>query len=462
MIEEVGFRVASFIRSTFGPIYGKRILAVIGRGNNGADAKAAAKYLRRFGAVVEEVRFSWDDAPISGEGYDLLVDGIFGTGISRPLQGKLIDAHEAKVVSIDLPSGVNLLIEDQEENCVRADVTLIIGALKLGQLGQAVIEKMGEAYLWHFDDLDSSHGNNLLFEASDIVFRREVMDEHKWKRAMHVVGGSKATLGAALLAGVAGFMAGAGLVRVSGNFERPDVLQAAYPELIVGDEAAFERDLATINRFKALVVGPGLGDRSENLLKAVLRSYSGPIVIDADGINAISTSKDLQVQVKSYEGPILLTPHGGEVSRLFGGLDLEVNEESIRSFVEDFGVDLLLKGFPTRIYSSDGRTIFVAANRSNLSVAGSGDVLSGILGSFIARDGYSLDAVASATYIHGLTGGRGVTNPISMIDALPKLVDSIPSLSSRRVTLPGNFKPIVYRGPLVEMKDSALSWRLPW
>ena len=254
VIEEVGFRVASFIRSTFGPIYGKRILAVIGRGNNGADAKAAAKYLRRFGAVVEEVRFSWDDAPISGEGYDLLVDGIFGTGISRPLQGKLIDAHEAKVVSIDLPSGVNLLIEDQEENCVRADVTLIIGALKLGQLGQAVIEKMGEAYLWHFDDLDSSHGNNLLFEASDIVFRREVMDEHKWKRAMHVVGGSKATLGAALLAGVAGFMAGAGLVRVSGNFERPDVLQAAYPELIVGDEAAFERDIGS---FKQKVVAMG-------------------------------------------------------------------------------------------------------------------------------------------------------------------------------------------------------------
>ncbi len=462
VIDEVGFRVASFIRSTLGPIYGLKILVLIGKGNNGADAAATARNLRQFGARVDEVNFSWSDAPYSGVGYDLIVDGIFGTGISRPLQGSLIESGIAKVISIDLPSGVNLAKLDQDGYCVRADVTLVIGALKEGQLSGGVIDCMGEAYLWQFDDFDDLACRSFVFDSTDIVFRKDALDEHKWKRSLHVVGGSKTTLGAAVLAGSAALRSGAGLVRVSGNFERPELIQAAHPELIVGDEATFERDIESIDRFGCVVVGPGLGDRSERLLDLILNNYSGPVVVDADGINAVASSKSLQVTLRKYAGPILLTPHSGELDRLFVGLGLEISYEAIVKFTEEFGVDLLLKGFPTRIFSSDGRVLYVTSNRSNLSVAGSGDVLSGIIGAFVTRNGYSLETVATATYIHGLSGGRGVTNPISMIDSLSSLVDLSQDRSREKVSLPGNFKPIVSRGPLLGARDSSLVWRLPW
>lgn len=462
VIDEVGFRVASFMRSTLGPIYGLKILVLVGKGNNGADASATARYLRQFGARVDEVNFNWSDAPYSGVGYDLIVDGIFGTGISRPLQGTLIKSGSAKVISIDLPSGVNLANADQDEYCVRADLTLIIGALKEGQLSGGAIECMGEAYLWQFDEFDDIECRSYVFNSTDIVFRKDCLDEHKWKRSLHVVGGSKTTLGAAVLAGSAALKSGAGLVMVSGDFERPDLIQAAHPELIVGDEASFERDLQSIGRFGCLVVGPGLGDRSERLLDLILNNYGGPVVVDADGINAVANSKVLQATLRKYAGPVLLTPHSGELYRLFAGLGLEPSYGAIVKFTEEFGVDLLLKGFPTRIFSSDGRTLYVTSNRSNLSVAGSGDVLSGIIGSFVTRNGYSLETVASATYIHGLSGGRGVTNPISMIDALSPLVDMVQDLSRNRVFLPGNFIPIVSRGPLLGARDSSLVWRLPW
>ena len=462
VIDDVGFRVASFIRSTLGPIYAKRILAIVGKGNNGADATAAARYLRQFGGVVDEVLFNWDDAPYSGEGYDLIIDGAFGTGISRPLQCKIIEALGAKVVSIDLPSGVDIQRLDQDERSVKADITLVIGSIKEGQLSRGVIERMGETYLWRFDDLGSPNAKSLLFEPFDLHFRDEALDEHKWNRAVHVVAGSKTTIGAGVLAGVASIRAGAGLVRVSGDFDRPDLIQASHPDLIVGDEESFERDLSNIDRYRVVVVGPGLGDRSEHLLELILKNYGGPLVIDADGINGVGRSKVLQSLLKGYGHPVLLTPHSGEASRLFGAMGLDLSETSIGIFAADFGVDLLLKGFPTRIFSRDNQTIYVTSNRPNLSVAGSGDVLSGVVGAFIARNGYSIETVASATYIHGLSGGRGLTNPLSMIDSLPHLIDSIPNMRSKRLKLPGYFRPIVSNGPFVGEEDSILSWRHKW
>ncbi|MDA8196528.1 MAG: NAD(P)H-hydrate dehydratase [Actinomycetota bacterium] len=462
VIDEVGFRVASFVRSTMGPVYGKRILVLMGKGNNGADALAAARYLRQFGASVEEARFNWSDAPYSGTDYDLIIDGVFGTGISRGLQGKVIEASGAKIVSIDIPSGVDLDRVVQDENCVNADVTLIIGALKVGQLNRGTVELMGEAYLWCFDDLNEAKGDQGLFEVSDIVFRGESLSEHKWKRAVHVVAGSQTTIGASLLAGEAALHSGAGLVRVSGNFERPDLLQAAHPGLLVGDEKSFERDISTLSRYGAVVIGPGLGELSGQLLEQVLVNFAGPLVIDADAISAISQSDLLKELLKKYKYPVLLTPHDGEVTRLFTSVGLDLSDASFKSFVSDFGVDLLHKGFPTRIFTSDRRIVYVTSNSSNLSVAGSGDVLSGMIGAFIARNGYSVETVASATYIHGLSGGRSVTNPISMIDSVAGLIEAIPKFRTNAVKLSGGFRPIVSRGPLTSVTDSKLQWSYRW
>lgn len=396
LVSRSGLAVARAALEMLGGAYGRRVNVIAGRGNNGADARDAAARLERRGARVR----LWDlaDAPRRLPSSDLLIDGALGTGYRAERDVTLPKVTGTRVLAVDLPSGLDATTGEASPNALKADVTCVLSALKPGLLlgrGPELAGRLRTADI----GLDAWTVARAAEVRDDDVARwlpERPRHTHKWDRAVMILAGSPGMLGAATLAARGAQRAGAGLVRVG----IPGLDEADLP--VLGEALSFalpegswaDRALADIERFQAAVIGPGLG-RSEGTAAAIRRFVSRcpcPLLVDADALSALG--HDAAKVLASRRAPTLITPHDGEAARLGGDPAAADRFSEARRLSEMLAANVLWKG-PTTVVVGGGLALATCARDSRLATAGTGDVLAGIAGAFMAR-GLSADRAGAA------------------------------------------------------------------
>lgn len=398
LIDRAGAAVARAALDLLGGAYGKRVVVVAGKGNNGADGRAAARRLEARGVRVKVIEAG---TVTTLPPCDLYIDAAFGTGFRGDYDPPETDAL---TLAVDVPTG----------GMVDADVTITFAALKPVHLftdcGHVDVADIG---------LDVSGARAWLIEDDDVAaaLPRRPQDGHKWQTSVFVAAGSPGMMGAPLLVGRGAMRAGAGYVRLGVPGADIAALPAGNEAVAVAlpafgwDEAVLEE----LERCKALVVGPGLGrsDETEKAVRRLVAESPVPVVVDADGLNVLGRHPQA-------EGCVL-TPHDKEFERLHGSAPGPDRLASTRELAEATGATVLLKGSTTVVARPDGMAYFAAAGRPSLATAGTGDVLSGVVGAFLARGLPPLEAAAFAAHVHGAAAGLGYEEGLVAGD-LPELV----------------------------------------
>jgi NAD(P)H-hydrate epimerase len=388
LVAAAGTAVALEAQSILGSCYGARVAVLVGPGLNGDDGRVAATWLRARGAKVDVIDVV--DQPEELRGFALVIDAAFGLGCSRPYNAPNISG-ETLVLAVDLPSGVDADSGAVLGSPMSADVTVALGALKPAHVTGAAAALCGQlrfaglGIVQHFDDG--------LIEDRDLetLVQRDTRD-HKWTHAIQVLAGSTLMPGAADLVVRGALAAGASMIRLS---SRGDVAESVDlpAEVVRSDDPIVER------RARCVVAGPGLGADGVEWLRERLADVSVPVVLDADGLD-----RSLIPRGTANAQRWVLTPHEGEFARLTGEALPENRLEAVRELARATDCVVLLKGATTIISDRDGRVRVVRSGTPTLATAGSGDVLSGVIGATIARGHDPLDAAALGAHLHGRAG----------------------------------------------------------
>jgi NAD(P)H-hydrate epimerase len=426
LVRRAGTAVARQARALMGGAYGRRVTVVAGRGNNGADGRVAAELLAGMGAGTDVIEAADLPAGVALPPADLLIDAAYGTGLQRPYHPPA--PPSCPVLAVDIPSGLSgltgeVLGGDQAgTGALRAAATVTFGAWKPGLLlgqgpalaGAVQVADIGLAHMaeevarcWLVDDDDVAS-----------LLPRRPREGHKWQSAVQVVAGSPGMTGAPWLCSRGAMRAGAGYVRLS----MPGVGPGTMPpgELVhlpVPASGWHEKVMEGLGRVKALVVGPGLGpvthdeqgdsDLPGGEVGQLVASAPVPVVVDADGLNAIATLEGLKKIVDRRQEPTVITPHAGELARLAGAPPGPDHIAAARQAAERSGAIVLLKGPTTVVAKPGGQVLLCAAGGPNLATAGTGDVLSGIIGAFLAQGVPAWEAAALAAHVHGRAASTG-------------------------------------------------------
>ncbi len=422
--------LAAVCAGMLGRVYGRRIVALVGSGSNGGDALYALALLLRRGAGGTAVLLDPDRAhpgglaavraaggrvagpadPADAERAiaraDLVLDGIVGIGGRGGLRaeaGRLADlAHAARaaVVAVDLPSGVDADTGEVAGEAVRADATVTFGCYKPGLLIDPAAGHTGALRL-----IDIGLGPHLPEPDAEALQDADVAallpaptgESDKYRRGVvGIVAGSPRYPGAAVLAVGGAQRGGAGAVRYAGP--AADAVIARHPETLVSAGPP-----SRAGRVQAWAVGPGLGDDAAGRAAvAEVLTADVPVLIDADGLRLAD-----RAAVRARRAPTVLTPHAGEAAALLGAdrADVEARRlEHVRRLADDYRATVLLKG-STTLVAEPGRPVRVnPTGTAWLSTAGSGDVLSGLIGSLLAAGLAARDAASVGAYLHGLAG----------------------------------------------------------
>ena len=426
----------------------KKILCVVGSGNNGGDGAACARilFLRGYKADLyvagSEDHFTADMREqmricrnlgireISGEdigGYDIYVDCIFGIGLSRNVQGHYADVisamnrENAFVISADIPSGIHADTGAVMGCAVKADVTVTMQLKKPGLLlnpgakyaGRVKAAEIGICDRYGLGDGPEIHA--LESQDAELLLPARRSDGNKGSFGkILIIAGSHGMCGASYLGALAALRAGAGMVKIIAPETNREILQTLLPEAILGlysnAESAVRATEEGLSWADAVCLGPGLGktDLSSKIVRHVLASCRLPLVIDADGLNIIAESASFP-EILSEK--ICLTPHLGEMARLTGLSVTSLKDDPIRHalhFAEDTGAVILMKDARTVIACPDGRAFINCSGNSGMATAGSGDVLSGILTALVGRGCAPDIAAPLAAYLHGEAGDRAM------------------------------------------------------
>lgn len=444
-------RAANAFTSEFCRRYSKqnRIIVFAGQGNNGADALAISRLLIDAGYRVETYLFNrymqlsnecelnkqrllsmeniefteviYDFEPPILEKQDIIIDGLFGSGLNRPLTGgfaamvKYINQSESTIVSIDIPSG--LFGEDNQKNdpeaIIRADLTLSFGFPKLSFLLPENAEYVGEwkvlDILLHPEAIANTATSYFQVTENDIasVFHPRNRFSHKgtFGHAL-LIAGSRGKIGAAILAAQACLKSGTGLLTVHVPQRGEQILQTAFPEAMVDldpnqDHFSYVSD---IRPFSAIGIGPGLGKHADSAkaLEHLLQTTEEPVVLDADALNLIAANKNI---LKHVPARSILTPHPKEFDRITG----ESNNSYERLLkAKDFAVNhqvcVVLKGAYTATCTTSGNVYFNSSGNPGMATAGSGDVLTGIILGLLAQGMEPETAAVVGVFLHGTAG----------------------------------------------------------
>ena len=440
------------------------VVVVCGAGNNGGDGLVVARHLallgirartlllgdperlegdaaincRRARAVGCAVESAWPLArPFPQRG--IVVDALFGTGLSRPIQGAAADliehinalreSSELRVVAVDLPSGLDADTGQIMGHAIAADATVTVNAPKIGLALEPGRRLAGEVTVARIGIADSLPGESAGDDADSVrlwtaraaaeKLPERVAAGHKGSFGhVLVVGGSRGMSGAAVLAATAAVRSGAGLVTAGCPASLNDVLEAQCAEVMTAPlpetadyalaEAALEPILALARERDVVAVGPGVGRSPETraLLHALAERVEVPLVIDADGLNAFEGSPEM---LRTRPSATVLTPHPGEAARLLQSGSGEINRDRVgaaRELAAITGAVVLLKGAGTVAASPEGRAILNGTGGPTLATGGSGDVLTGLVAALLAQGVEALEAAALAAYVHGLAGDR--------------------------------------------------------
>ena len=417
LIDRAGRAVARTARQMLGGAYGRVVTVVAGRGNNGADGRTAGAYLAQQGIRVHVVDAA--SRPDALPPSDLVIDAAFGTGY-RPDDCDPWVAPDVPVLSnrgvpsqvlaVDIPSGVDALTGAAGPGVLPADRTVTFQAVKPGLLFAAGAGLAGDVEVVDIG-LDVSGAGQHLVEADDVAtwWAARGVHAHKWHGAVRVIAGSAGMAGAGRLCAAGAARAGAGLVSLSSPGTRP----GARDEVIQHDVA--EADFATevveeLDRFGALVIGPGLGRHDDivSSVRAVIADAAVPVVIDGDGLFATAWSAAGAAPLLRSRGlPTVLTPHDGEYALLTGDPPGDDRVTAARSLAADTQCTVLLKGPTTVVSSPGGDVLVVDRGDQRLATAGSGDVLAGMVGAALAAGVPPLRAAAAAAWLHADAARRG-------------------------------------------------------
>jgi NAD(P)H-hydrate epimerase len=486
-----------------GNLRGKKAQILCGPGNNGGDGAALALELSRLGIKVDVVLFgtvadtkgdartnfeivrrmasfeagssgnkdhrpsalsfvecnsvsAWEELARPRRTYDVLVDALFGTGLSRPLEGLFLQviqhlalsrrarerssAERPFILSIDIPSGLNADSAKPIGDAVQADLTVTFTAPKIANVlppashlnGKLIVANIGSPSV-----LVSAAGTNLFVtEENDVrqwlISTRYTPDSFKNSHGhVLVVAGSRGYTGAAVLCGNAAMKSGAGLVTIATPASAqssvaasvmPEVMTTALAETDRGaiSDEAIDHVMQLASKAAVIAVGPGLSssdERTRRFVYSLVQRRTTPVVIDADALNCLAnySSNGWPADLRgSREAPLILTPHPGEMLRLLGTSDKSILDDSVsvvRDFATKHNLILLLKGARSLIAAPNGRVFINPTGNAGLGTAGSGDTLTGIVAGFVAQslatlhdEADALSATVAALYIGGLAG----------------------------------------------------------
>jgi NAD(P)H-hydrate epimerase len=424
LIERAGAAVARSALAMLGGAYGRRVVVVAGRGNNGADGRAAARRLAARGAGV--VVFEATDAPAVLPRCDLVIDAAYGTGFRGEYQAPELAAPDTPVLAVDITSGISGLTGLASGRVLRARRTVTFAAYKPGLLLADGAELAGDVEVADIGlDVSGSGAHLVDPEAVGSWLPRRRRDAHKWTSAVWLVAGSPGMTGAARLASGAALRAGAGYVRLS--TPGAGVAVDAPVEAVVAPlpERGWAAELIDgAGRFSALAVGPGLGrsphHRAE--LAQLLAAVAMPVVVDGDGLAALAEAGWASTRARPAGAEAILTPHDGEFSALTGAPPEADRFSAVRALAADSGAVVLLKGPTTLVAHPDGRILASASGDARLASAGSGDVLTGVVAALLAGGLDPFRAAAAGAFLHGVAGGLALPSGMvagDLIDHLP-------------------------------------------
>lgn len=425
LIARAGAAVARAARTMLGGTYGRTVDIVCGPGNNGADGRVAAARL-----AADGMRVRLHDAaccPAWLVDGDLVIDAAYGTGFRGAWEPP--EVGDVAVLAVDIASGVDAATGTISGPCLRATRTVSFAAAKPGHFfgaGRMLTGSLSVADI----GLDVSAATIAVVEGSDVAdwLPRRRPDAHKWSHAVRIVAGSPGMTGAATLVATAAQRSGAGIVHLS----CPGVDSGAPLEAVGRRLPAHEwagEVLADLHRFDALVIGPGLGrdDRMVPSAAGLIADAAVPVVIDGDGLFALAWNADGAPAVLRDRGrDTVLTPHDGEFALLTGAPPGPDRMLSARELAAHTGAVVLLKGPVSVIASPEGRVLLMADGDERLATAGSGDVLAGIIGAFLARGLDGFHAAAAAAWVHAAAARA---NPVAGVIA-SDLVAMLPSVVS--------------------------------
>ena len=426
------------------------IVIFAGPGNNGGDALAMARMLSEQNYQVSVYLFNISghlsadcaankqrlldtklaknfvevstefDPPVL-DSNTLVIDGLFGSGLNKPLAGgfaslvKYINASPSKVVSIDVPSG--LMTEDNaynvRANIIRANMTLTLQNPKLSFLFPENQQFVGQLRVLDIklskEGIEKIEASFTMIEESDVRERLLTRSPFAHKGQMGtalMIAGCYGMAGAAVLATKACLRAGVGKVVVNSPRRNIPILQTAIPEAVVrsGSEETIFAETIDTDDYQAMGIGPGLGQSEQTAIALIaqLRRTQCPIVADADAINILGNHRAWLQQLPKE---IILTPHPKELDRLEGhSADTYERITKACNLAERLKGYVILKGHYTAICCPDGHVMFNTTGNAGMATAGSGDVLTGILTGLLARGYKPQDACIVGVYLHGLAG----------------------------------------------------------
>lgn len=449
-----------------------RMVVFAGPGNNGGDAVAVARMLHLKNYQVQVILFNItgvlsDDCltnvkrlqecgftnytEVSSQfdppkliSNDVVIDGLFGAGINKPLSGgfaavvQYINASQAKVVSIDMPSG--LMGEDNSrnirQNIIKADLTLTIHMPKLSFLFAENEDITGE---WEVLDIginreyeNNADSNYEITEMNDVkkMLRPRKKFAHKGSFGHGVlIAGSYGMGGAAVLAARSCMKCGIGLLTIHTPVCNHQLLQMSIPEAMTQDDIdeRFFAEPIELDNYQALGIGPGLGQEdftAQAIIDQISSSYI-PTVIDADALNAFSSNRNYLNRIPKKS---ILTPHVKELERLVGRCSNTFERiQKAKDLASYLHCYIVLKGAWTVVITPEGKCYFNPTGNPGMATAGSGDVLTGILTSLLAQGYTPEEACRLGTYVHGLAGdiaaernGEISMSATDIVNALPE------------------------------------------
>jgi hydroxyethylthiazole kinase-like uncharacterized protein yjeF len=485
LMENAGLRTLEVIEDILGETRRKSIIILAGKGNNGGDGLVVARHLLNSGAMVKVfftgqvdkltsdsrvnyeilMRMGASIIPLSSEqdldrlmlslmNADLIVDALYGIGFKGSLNPfdsrlvKMVNWCRAPVVAVDIPSGVEADSGRVHGEAIKADHTVTFALPKIG-----LVLEPGKEYVGTLSVADISIPAVLLEDKNiktnlineqivRTMLKPRVADSHKGTYGHTlVIGGSPGMAGAVMMAALAALRTGAGLVTAAVPESLTTVVDSNLVEVMTaplaetGHSAIAPEALPAIENLLGTVsvcaIGPGMSRYPEAgaIVRFVLERSGIPLVIDADGLNALDN--DITI-LKDRQVPIILTPHPGEMARLTGKSIEEIQSdrlETAREFAQKWGVTLVLKGNKTVIANPSGEAYINISGNPGMATAGSGDVLCGIISGLIAQGLKPQDAAFTGVYLHGLAGDlaaelRGERGLIAgdLISCLPQVL----------------------------------------
>lgn len=462
-----------------------RILLVAGRGNNGGDAFVVAGALNQLqynvelwmtcspnelsgdalmqyqrmaetGVYIEELTTveDWDNMDLPNEQFDLIVDGLLGTGLSGPARGVPARAiafineriEDTLVVSIDIPSGLDADSGEAPGGAVMADVTVTMAQPKRGLLCQNAVEYVGRLEVVDIgvpdalvEQVRGEVGVEFISAADAMAMlpARRVRRSHKGDYG-HVllIGGSLGFSGAITLAASAALRSGVGLVSVYVPRDVHVIVASAVPEAMVfpmpelpDDAEPFAADWR-VNDFDAVLVGPGLGRTAESatLVSHLLKTAQVPVVLDADAIAVIAGRMD---EIAAANCPVILTPHPGECGFLLGCSPAAVQADRRKAALETARMTnsvTVLKGAGTMVAVPEGALAITMAGNPGMAKGGTGDVLAGLLCGLVPQIPDLYGATCLAVYLHGCAGDFASMEHSQMGMTAMDVVEQLPNV----------------------------------